>query len=139
MEVRLKTKEIDVGASKMSKSKPESAVFIHDTDAQVQEKFKKAYCPAKVTEGNPVLDFARFVVFSNGNTLHVERPAKFGGDVAFDDYNALEKAFSEGSLHPADLKTAVGNSVNRIIEPVRKHFEKKKELLEVYKNVKITR
>lgn len=31
--------------------------------------------------------------------------------------------FSEGKLHPGDLKPAVAKVLNELIEPVRKHFQ----------------
>lgn len=139
VKVRIKTKEIDVEGNKMSKSKPDSAVFIHDSEKQIQDKFKKAYCPQGVADGNPVLEFARYIVFPKFRTLSIERPAKFGGDVSFTSYNEVEKAFLEGKLHPADLKNGVAASLNAALDPVRRHFETKKELLDVYNDVKITR
>jgi len=44
---------------KMSKSKPETAIFVHDSPEDIWRKLKKAYCPAKVTEFNPVLDVVK--------------------------------------------------------------------------------
>ena len=36
---------------KMSKSKPNSAIFIHDSEAEIQNKIKKAFCPEKSVRG----------------------------------------------------------------------------------------
>ncbi|MBI5036086.1 tyrosine--tRNA ligase [Candidatus Micrarchaeota archaeon] len=139
VEVRLKTKEIDVIGSKMSKSKPESAVFIHDSEKLIREKLNKAYCPPRTAEPNPVLEFTKYVIFPALGELNIERPTKFGGNVSFGSYGETEKAFISGQLHPADLKTGVASSLNGIVGQVRKHFEKNKKLLEVYDEVKITR
>ena len=41
-------------------------------------------------------------------------------------YNSFEELaadFSEGKLHPGDLKPAVAKTLNELIEPVRRHFE----------------
>jgi len=51
----------------------------------------------------------------------------------------LEKIYVDKKLHPMDLKNCVAEYLDKIIEPVRKHFENKKELLEVYKEIEITR
>lgn len=120
-------------ALKMSKSKPDSCVFVHDSGEEIRRKLAKAYCPERVTEGNPVLEFAKFLVFHEFKEMKIERPAKFGGEVRFASYSELEKAFAEGKLHPADLKNGTANALDEIIAPVRKHFEKKRALLEVYK------
>ena len=36
------------GQEKMSKSDPNSAIFMEDSDAEVSTKIKKAYCPPQV-------------------------------------------------------------------------------------------
>ncbi len=121
-------------ASKMSKSKPWTCVFIHDSAEEISKKIAKAYCPPKTVAGNPILAIARDIVFHEKPELRIERDAKFGGDAAFVSYGELEKAFADGALHPADLKSAVARELNEVIAPVRKHFEKKKDLLRVYED-----
>merc|ERR1719313_181054 len=39
---------LKAGQAKMSKSDPDSAVFMEDTPADVERKIKNAYCPTKV-------------------------------------------------------------------------------------------
>lgn len=136
-----KDKIEQVMSMKMSKSKPWTAIFIHDSENEIKNKLKKAWCPEKVVEFNPVLEIAKYVIFREKAILEMERLPKFGGNIEFDNYHELEKAFSEGKVHPMDLKSAVANELNKIIEPVRKHFEKpaNKKLLEVYKDTQITR
>lgn len=41
----------------------------------------------------------------------------------YTSYEALASDFSEGALHPGDLKPAVAKAINELIDPVRKHFE----------------
>ncbi|OQX50543.1 MAG: hypothetical protein B5M53_12330 [Candidatus Cloacimonas sp. 4484_209] len=43
-------------SSKMSKSTPKANIFVHDTEEEIREKIKEAYCPAKVVENNPILE-----------------------------------------------------------------------------------
>jgi tyrosyl-tRNA synthetase len=126
---------------KMSKSDPDSAVFMTDTPKQVEKKLGKAYCPEKVTENNPLLEYAKYIVFESVDSIKIERPEKFGGDVEYSSYNELEKSFVAGELHPADLKKGVAGSINGLLEPVRKHFEKGKAkgLLEEVQSFKTTR
>jgi tyrosyl-tRNA synthetase len=142
--VKLKTEDKleQVIASKMSKSKPWTAIFIHDTEEQIKEKMRKAWCPEKVVEMNPVLEIVKYVIFHESKTFHVERPAKFGGPVNFESYEEIEKSYRSGSLHPQDLKNAVAVELAKILEPVRKYFEKDKEAkecLETVKKAQVTR
>jgi len=110
---------------KMSKSVPDSAVFIHDTPDEIRRKIGKAFCPEGEVDFNPVLDWARTIVFNNGK-LEVKRPEKFGGDLTYDSYDQLSNDFLNKSLHPMDLKNAVAERIIEILEPARKHFEKPK-------------
>ncbi|MDP2717539.1 MAG: tyrosine--tRNA ligase, partial [Candidatus Micrarchaeota archaeon] len=136
-----KTDDVEerVMQQKMSKSRPDSAVFIHDSQVEIAAKFKKAFCPEKTVQGNPVLEWAKYLVFPSIGSLRVERPDKFGGDVWYESYDKMEVDFGEGKLHPADLKTAMAAHVDRLVKPVREHFEKKKDLLKVYDTTQVTR
>jgi len=142
--VKLETKDKleQVIASKMSKSKPWTAIFIHDTDKQINEKLCKAWCPEKQVDMNPVLDIAKHVVFHENKTFKIERPAKFGGAVEFESLQELEKTYAHGSLHPQDLKNAVAEEISKIIAPIRRYFEtnkQAKEHLETLKQAQVTR
>jgi len=109
---------------KMSKSIPNSAVFVNDTPSEIKNKIKSAFCPEGNVNVNPILDWAKFVIFRESNeNLLVERKPKFGGNIEFNSYEELEKAFLSKDLHPLDLKLGVANKVTDILKPVRKHFE----------------
>jgi len=111
--------------NKMSKSKPDSMISIHDNPDNVNTKIKKAYCPEKHVKGNPILEICKFVIFPElkGEVFIIERPEKFGGNLEFNFYKDLEKAFIDG-LHPLDLKNATAIYVNKILKPISKYFEK---------------
>jgi len=110
---------------KMSKSNPDSMISIHDGPDIVKSKIKKAYCPEKIVEGNPVLEMCKYVIFPelNDDIFLIKRPEKFGGNLEFKTYNELEKAF-EKDLHPLDLKNATIEYINKILEPVHNYFKK---------------
>jgi tyrosyl-tRNA synthetase len=134
-------------AKKMSKSNPDSAIFMTDTTEEINKKFKKAYCPEGIVEDNPVLEYCKYIIFEKikDGTLKefkVERPEKFGGNVIYKDYSELEKDFIEKKLHPMDLKSASAKYIDELLEPVRKHFqidEKAKELLTKVESYIITK
>jgi len=135
--------EMDVAiASKMSKSKPESCIYVHDSKEEIFRKLLKAYCPPKETENNPVLDYAKHLVFRKFPSVVVRREARYGGDTEFASYEELESAYRKGELHPLDLKRAVAEYLDEMISPIRKHFEtdeKAKELYEFVKSQRVTR
>jgi len=138
-------KDVDVEiSSKMAKSIPKSYISVHDTPNEIKEKISEAFCPPKVVEGNPILEICKHIIFRKlgKKEMTIERPAKFGGDVSIHSYGELEKMFAEGKLHPADLKASVTTELDKILKPVREHFEKNKKAKELYHVVnesKITR
>jgi len=120
---------------KMSKSKPDSAIFMTDSKKDISRKISKAYCPEKQVAENPILEYAKYIVFESFDELKIERPEKFGGNVEFKSYEELEKAFSNGNLHPMDLKNGVASAINKLIEPVRTYFETDKDAKALFEKV----
>ena len=123
-------------ASKMSKSKPETSIFVHDSAEVIMKKVNSAYCPPKVVEGNALIEYSRYIVFKKQKSLKIERPEKYGGNAEFFSSADLEGAFREGTLHPADLKKGVGEALDSIIAPVRTHFEKDPQARRLYETVR---
>jgi tyrosyl-tRNA synthetase len=127
-------------SGKMSKSLPESTITIHDSPEQITEKVKKAFCPPKQVEGNPITEIARLILFrDNKASLVVKRAAKYGGAFEVQSYPELERIYVEGKLHPLDLKQAVGDALIDVLKPVRDYFAKNPQPLEAMKRVLITR
>ncbi|MEM3031237.1 MAG: tyrosine--tRNA ligase [Candidatus Micrarchaeia archaeon] len=121
--------DVDVAvSSKMSKSRPETCIYVHDSEADIAAKIGRAWCPEKVVENNPVIQLCEFVLMRDEG-LRVERDRKFGGDIEFEDIHALKLAYSEGALHPLDLKKAAAKKLAKLLEPSRKHFAKHAELI----------
>jgi tyrosyl-tRNA synthetase len=127
---------------KMSKSIPDSAIFITDSVEEIKRKLNKAFCPEKEIEFNPVLDWAKHIIFMDKKSkLEIKRAEKFGGSKNYSSYEALEKDFAGGRLHPMDLKNAVAEKLIKILEPARKHFEqpKVKKMKEEMEKLLVTR
>ncbi len=130
-------KKIDMEiSSKMSKSKPSSAIFVHDTKMEIEKKIRDAYCPEKIAENNPVLDYCKHIIFRKFSEMKIERPAKFGGAVSLGSYEELEAMYRKGQLHPLDLKNATAGHIELLIKPIREHFEKNKKAKELFDFVK---
>lgn len=69
------------GQEKMSKSDPDSAIFMEDSAEDVKRKIKKAYCPPQVAEKNPILDYAHHIVlgFFGKIAIKTETVSVFSG------------------------------------------------------------
>ncbi|MFP3289394.1 MAG: tyrosine--tRNA ligase [Candidatus Micrarchaeota archaeon] len=126
---------------KMSKSKPESAIFIHDSPEEIERKLMKAYCPPKEVELNPILELARYILFRGEEKEFAIVNAKTQERKVYKTYPELEKDYVEGKIFPADLKSSVSNALIDLLEPARKYFLEGpgKNLLEEMKEIKVTR
>lgn len=122
--------------AKMSKSKPDSMISIHDTPEDVKKKISKAFCPEKQVEGNPVLEICQYVIFPElqGKPFVIQRPEKFGGNLEFHSYKDLKEAYEKG-LHPLDVKNATAHSITMLLEPVHDYFEKHPENYQKMKTI----
>lgn len=136
-------RRIDISiSSKMSKSKPESSIFVHDSREAVFKKILSAYCPERIAENNPILDWTKHIIFKKFKSFRVERPQKYGGPIEFYSYKELESAYVKGQLHPLDLKNAVADLIDEMIEPIRRHFNENnraRALYEAMRDVETTR
>ncbi|MCL4323977.1 MAG: tyrosine--tRNA ligase [Candidatus Thermoplasmatota archaeon] len=104
---------------KMSKSDASTAAYAGDSEEILRERIKGAFCPARETEGNPVVELAVNLVMTWEGALTIERAEKHGGRVSFSSPELFQAAWKEGKLHPLDLKAAVAESLVRILAPVR--------------------
>lgn len=127
------------GQEKMSKSDPDSAIFMEDPADDVKRKIKKAFCPPQVVENNPVMDYIKHIVFGFFGTMTIT--PKGGEPIVYDNYEQLEQDYLEGKLHPGDVKPALAQAINDILEPVRRHFASGEpaKLLAKVKSYRITR
>lgn len=130
--------------AKMSKSDPESAIFMEDSREDVERKIRNAYCPrvaqttTEVTddgapvasdEKNPVLDYYQHIIYSRpGATATVD-------GVEYTTYEGLEAAFLDGTISEAALKEALIAALNALLDPVREHFATDRRAAELLEQV----
>lgn len=109
---------------KMSKSDPNSAIFVFDSSEELENKIKKAFCPVKEIEGNPLVDIVRHIIYPYyGKEFTIVRPVSKGGAISPEDYGKFADLYRKGEIHPMDLKNAVFHSIDEMIAPARKLAE----------------
>jgi tyrosyl-tRNA synthetase len=131
-----------LASAKMSKSKPETCVFITDSPEEIRIKIGNAFCPERIVEYNPIIETVKHIIFRERKTFTVERPAKFGGTIEFSNYEELDESYRAGKLHPLDLKKATAEELIQILEPVRRYFQTNREAresLEILRKAQVTR
>lgn len=104
---------------KMSSSKG-NYISVDDTPEDMKKKMKGAFCVEGEVRDNPVLALFKYHIMPRYAEITVKRSEKYGGDLHYENYEALETDFAEKKLHPMDLKTAAAGYMNEILTPVRK-------------------
>ncbi|KAK9901335.1 hypothetical protein WJX75_007238 [Coccomyxa subellipsoidea] len=128
------------GQEKMSKSDPNSAIFMEDSADDVARKIGNAFCPERQVEGNPCIKYITLIVLPWAGSFTVA--AKEDGRREYLDAAELEGDYLSGALSPSDLKPSLAAALNAILQPVRDHFEndaEAKQLLHDVRSFKITR
>jgi tyrosyl-tRNA synthetase len=119
--------DLTTGVGKMSSSEGVT-ISMEDSREELDEKVTAAYCPPTADPDpdddgnereNPVLQIFRYHVFPRFETVVVERPEEYGGDLTYDAYAALEADLDSGELHPADAKGALAGYLDDLIAPGR--------------------
>lgn len=125
---------------KMSKSKPEGAIFIHDSEDEIYRKIMKAYCPPKEVILNPILEILKYIIFREEREFEIEN-LKNKTKKTYNSYEEIEKDYILGKIHPQDLKFAVYKELVKFLSPIRRYFTegRGKVYLEELKNLKMTR
>jgi len=120
--------------AKMSASEEKSKIDLLDSADVLKKKVSSAHCPIAV-EDNGVLAFLKYVILvnkmDNNEELIIKRADKFGGDIAYDNYEKLEKDFLSKKLHPMDIKNTVSDEINKLLEPIRQKMKDKDDLIEM--------
>jgi len=123
---------------KMSKSDPNSAIFLHDSEEDIRMKLKNAFCPMGEIEGNPVTSIVKEIFFPfSGKSLTIRRPEKKGGPFEVKSWAEFASMYMENKIHPMDLKGAVAEYLVELLAPAREFYsrngERFKDLLDIYK------
>ncbi|KAL3780989.1 LOW QUALITY PROTEIN: hypothetical protein HJC23_003870 [Cyclotella cryptica] len=138
------------GQEKMSKSDPDSAVFMEDTAEDVERKIGKAYCPTMAdvdgeegstggvgteddagkesmhltqdTLKNPILDYIQHIVLSPPGSFFTCATVSSPDGQTFSNYDEVKANFLKGDITPDQLKKGLIDSLNNLLQPVRDHF-----------------
>jgi len=126
---------------KMSKSLPQTAIFLHDNPETIKKEALKAYCPPKEVDFNPVVSLMEYVIYPY--LMRLNKPIKIvnpkrNEEFEFKNITELKNSYRNGDIHPLDLKNAVYEYLIKILKPVinflnkeygRKYIEEMGELM----------
>lgn len=97
-------------------------ISVADSEGNIKKKIKKAYCPTEIDD-NPVLQLLKYHIMARIDHAELKRPEKFGGEMIFNSYVEIERAYAAGEIHPADLKNMTAEYMAKILEDVRSLLE----------------
>uniref|UniRef100_A0A0E0LPR7 Uncharacterized protein n=1 Tax=Oryza punctata TaxID=4537 RepID=A0A0E0LPR7_ORYPU len=106
---------------------PAWAIFMEDDKEDICFKMEKAFCPPKLAEGNPCLEYIKYIILPWFGMFEVVQKKGNGGKKTFLSMEELTADYESGALHPADVKLALEKSLNEILQPVRNHFGRSDE------------
>lgn len=127
---------------KMSKSKPDTAIFMTDSQKEIKRKMGKAWCPEAQTKENPIIEYFKYIIFEKYEKILIERPEKFGGNLEIKSLKELETKFLNKKIHPMDLKSTCAKYINELISPIRDKLlndEKIKAMRDEIQKFEVTR
>jgi tyrosyl-tRNA synthetase len=116
--------------AKMSKSKPETCIFIHDSPEEIASKLKKAHCPPKILRGNPIVEIVQYIIFDQQEEFTIHRPEKYGGDLYFYSFEEFSTSYQTGRIHPMDLKGGVRDFLIESLKAPREYFVQNSKMIE---------
>ncbi len=107
---------------KMSASDEKSKIDLLDSKEVVKDKVKNAeFIQGKIDNG--VMAFLKNVLITikkdKGEKFIVKRDQKYGGDLEYEDYEEIEADIKNKKIHPLDLKLAVAEEINKLLEVIR--------------------
>jgi len=112
---------------KMSSSEHNTKIDILDSADIIKKKVNRCYCLLGDVKNNTPLIILEKLIFPILERLNIKfvinRPKNYGGTIEYESFNILKDDFENESLHPADLKKGLIESIDLILDPVRSIFK----------------
>ena len=124
-----KDKELqnNIQLEKMSASKHDSKIDLLDTKNQIKTKINKCYCSVGNIVDNCLMSILGKMIlpllkYKKLNFV-INRKEKFGGIIIYTNIDDITNDFKAEKLHPGDFKLGIVDSLDLILEPIRKSFD----------------
>lgn len=118
-----------IGKKMSSSGSDKAKIGFTDSPDTIRKKIKGADCVVGDVD-NGLMAFLQYVLMplkeDKGDSFVIPRDEKYGGDLMYSSYAAIEKDFTSQKLHPLDLKQGLAEEIILLLSGVQKHA---KELL----------
>jgi tyrosyl-tRNA synthetase len=114
-------------AAKMSKSDPDGAVFVEDSRDDIFRKIRNAAFPPE-PDDNPLFEYLKYVILRASPAVTIcGKPYETADQVKAD--------FAELYAKEGQFKDDVADAIDRLIQPIRDHFQSTPELQDLLRRV----
>jgi tyrosyl-tRNA synthetase len=111
---------LGLDGTKMSKSKPDNAIFIDDNPNEIKRKINKAFCEPTNIKTNPILEWSKHIIFPIIGHFIIPANKKFNElEKKFNSYQELENDFKEGTIYPNQLKAGMITHLLDLLIPIQ--------------------
>tara|TARA_B100000941_G_scaffold288577_1_gene265748 strand:- start:3453 stop:4577 length:1125 start_codon:yes stop_codon:yes gene_type:complete len=114
---------------KMSKSDPNGAILLHDSEKKLAKKMRKAYLDPE-NPASPVYELLEQIILPEFGKVTVTPKPEFGEPTVWHDIESFKNAISDGTLHPFDAKMGVAAGISKGLRAVNEYFEENSETLD---------
>jgi len=104
--------------TKMSKSDPNSGIFINDSDEIITKKINKSWCELGKLYDSPLVDIVESIILPKLKEIKIESRDE-NVKYIFNNFQEFQDGLNKEKIHPADFKNAVADSLIKIISPLR--------------------
>ena len=119
---------------KMSKSDPGGSLLLHDDNAKLRKKMRKAFLDPNSPE-SPVYELIQSIVLPELGSLTITPKPEYGEPSTWSDLEALKAAVASGEIHPIDIKFGVADALSETLAPLAAHFAAAPELFEAVNDI----
>ncbi len=109
------------GDMKMSKSKPEGAIFVLDSPDDIRRKIHGAFAPEGDLTYNPLAVWVKMFVFDRNQEFFIKRDKRFGGNITIRSWEEFVDIYEAKALHPLDVKNAFAEYLIEFLAPAREY------------------
>jgi tyrosyl-tRNA synthetase len=130
--------------NKMSKSKPDTCIFVEDSIEDIERKIKKAYCPMPMLDTqtaeeiqseqklNPILNWIESMIMPIDNEFTIID--RDGNSMVYSNYQDLYNDYCGCKIHPSDLKNALTKTLIKLLTIPRTWAEQNQETINLVKS-----
>ncbi len=96
-----------------------------DKPSEIKRKITQAFCEQGNIEKNPLLDWAKHIIFPIVEKFVILANPKWNEpEIIFSNFEELQTSFAEGKVHPKGLKDGMIKHITDLLVPIQEKIAK---------------